>query len=452
VTFDVVVPTAGRASLARTLAALPGLDPIVVRDDGRGPAAARNRGWRRSQADWVAFLDDDVVPDPGWAKRLADDLAELPDDVGGSQGRLRVPLPARRRPTDWERNVARLESACWATADMAFRRAALESVGGFDERFPRAFREDTDLALRLERAGWRLVRGRRTSAHPVRHAGVLDSVRLQAGNADDALMEALHGRDWYERAGAPRGRRLWHLATTAAGVAALALRSRAILLVWLGLTADFAVRRIAPGPRTPREVASLLLTSILIPPAASVHWLRGRHRASRLAAVLVDRDGTLVYDVPYNADPDDVRPIPGARAALERLRAARVPVAVVSNQSGVGRGLLTRGELDAVNRRVEELLGPFAGWFVCTHSPGEACSCRKPAPGLVLRAAEFLGVPPSSCVVIGDIGADVDAARAVGARPILVPTPETRPEEVAAAPEVVTTLGAAVDLVLRRPR
>ncbi len=165
-------------------------------------------------------------------------------------------------------------------------------------------------------------------------------------------------------------------------------------------------------------------------------------------AVLVDRDGTLVVDVPYNGDPALVEPMPGAARALERLRAAGLPVAVISNQSGIARGLLSSAEVEAVNLRVAELLGPFAGFWICPHGPGDGCSCRKPAPGMVLAAAAALGVAPRSCAVIGDIGADVAAARAAGARGVLVPTSVTRPAEVAAAPEVAPDLMAAVELLL----
>jgi histidinol-phosphate phosphatase family protein len=164
--------------------------------------------------------------------------------------------------------------------------------------------------------------------------------------------------------------------------------------------------------------------------------------------VLLDRDGTLVHDVPYNGDPERVVPVPGARAALDRLRAAGVPTAVISNQSGVSRGLLSREAVEAVNRRVEELLGPLGPWFVCFHGPDDGCGCRKPAPGLLVRAAAALGVAPERCAVVGDIGADVEAARACGARAILVPNGVTRPEEIAAAPEVSADLGAAVDRLL----
>jgi len=165
-------------------------------------------------------------------------------------------------------------------------------------------------------------------------------------------------------------------------------------------------------------------------------------------AVLFDRDGTLVVDVPYCADPAQVTPVPTAGAALALLRAAGIPVGVVTNQSGIARGLLRRGQADAVNRRVDDLLGPFAVWQMCPHGPGDGCSCRKPAPGMVLAAAARLGVDPADVAVVGDIGADVDAARAAGARAVLVPTPATLLAEVDAAPVVRPDLLAAVHHLL----
>jgi D-glycero-D-manno-heptose 1,7-bisphosphate phosphatase len=148
------------------------------------------------------------------------------------------------------------------------------------------------------------------------------------------------------------------------------------------------------------------------------------------AAVLFDRDGTLIHNVPYLADPAGVRPVAGARRALTELRRRGLAVGVVSNQSGVARGLITPDALARVNARVEELLGPFDTWQVCPHGVDEGCTCRKPAPGMVEQAARELGVDPERCVLIGDIGADVDAALAAGARAVLVPTPETRIAEV----------------------
>lgn len=467
-TFDVVIPTTGRRSLKALLSRLRELgvpaDRIRVVDDRgarEGPAAARNRGWGASQAEWIVFLDDDVVPTHDWLVWLEAELEAAGPDVAGIQGRIHVPLPTNRQPSEWERSVHGLESARWATADMAYRRAALARTGGFDERFPRAFREDADLALRLTTRGWRILQGTRVVVHPVRVAGRWESVRRERGNADDALMLALHGRGWHKRAQARVSRRAVHLAVTAAGLGALVASRRggrpvtlALGAAWLAGTGELAWARIAPGPRDRHEVATVLLTSALLPPAASYHWLAGLVRARRLTrparpeAVLLDRDGTLIVDVPYNGDPRRVEPVPGAREALVRLRAAGIRTAVVSNQSGIGRGLVSAHAVAAVNRRVEELLGPVGPWIVCPHAPSEGCDCRKPLPGLVYRAAETLGVRPDRCALVGDVGADVEAAAAAGVRGVLVPTAKTRPEEVAAAPEVAPDLEAAVDLLI----
>src|SRR3954454_456951 len=249
--ITVVVPTIGRSSLDVLLDALaaasgprpaelilvddrpsgpplhperPGLPPVrVVRTGGGGPARARNPGWRVARPGWIALLRGAGVPDPDWYERLGEDIAALGPDVAGSQGRVRVPLPDDRRPTDGERGTAGLATSSWITADLVYRRAALAAVGGFDERFPRAFREDSDLALRVMDTGSRLVRGERWITHPVRPAGRWISPRVQAGNLDDVLMPGLHGRTWRRRADAPLGRRPQHLAITTAAVAAVVL-------------------------------------------------------------------------------------------------------------------------------------------------------------------------------------------------------------------------------------
>ncbi len=446
-----------------------GWAPRVVRGFGRGPAAARNLGWQLSSPGWVCFLDDDVELPPEWSQQLVDDLVHCDANVGGCQAQLSVPLPTHRRPTDWERGTFGLQRAAWATADMAYRREALQQVHGFDERFPRAYREDADLALRVQDAGWRLMRGKRTTLHPVRPADDLVSLRVQRGNADDALMQRLHGAGWRTRADAPAGRLRWHALITAAaagaGVALLAGRPRtaaAAAVVWAGLTAEFAWRRLAPGPRPTQdqfvpELRRMLVTSAAIPPAAVWHRLRSEWRHRRgvsawpppLRAVLFDRDGTLVHDVPYNGSPAAVRAVDGAAAAVERARAAGLAVGVISNQSGIARGLLNRHQVDAVNARVDAELGPFATWQVCPHGPTDGCTCRKPAPGMVLRAARALGVAPEECAVVGDIGADVEAARAAGARSVLVPTSATLSAEIRNAPVVAVDLPSAVATLLR---
>ncbi|MEU9022304.1 HAD-IIIA family hydrolase [Actinomadura sp. NPDC048394] len=502
----VVVPTIGRPSLRTVLEALldsiaggpePAPHEIIVVDDrpahgaplplpdsggrrirvirsgGRGPAAARNAGWRAAATEWVAFLDDDVVPDAGWTQRLAADLAGLPPKVAGSQGRVTVPAPDGRRPTDWERGTAGLADADWITADMAYRRGVLAELGGFDERFRRAYREDADLALRALAAGHDLVRGERHVTHPVRPAGFWASVRAQAGNADDVLMWRVHGSGWRARAGEGRGLLRRHVLTTAAGLAALAAvpaasrgsragTAAAALAAgaWAVSTARFALQRVRPGPRTPGEVLKMAVTSAVIPPAAVAHRIRGllTHRDARPWAgpwvVLFDRDDTLIRDVPYNGDPALVEPMPGARRALDRLRRHGVRIGVVSNQSGVAKGRITAGDVRRVNARVEELLGRIDVWEFCPHDGDDGCECRKPRPGMIERAVRRLGALPSDCAVIGDIGRDIEAAAAAGARGILVPTVRTRPAEIARALETAPNLGAAVDLVLggRRAR
>jgi histidinol-phosphate phosphatase family protein len=332
---------------------------------------------------------------------------------------------------------------------MAYRREAFVRAGGFDERFPRAYREDSDLGLRVVRCGGTIVQGERWAHHPPTAVNGWASVRKQRGNADDALMLLLHGPGWHERAGAPRGTRRRHLVTTAlfaSGVLAAALGRRRPAFVagaaWGALTARLAVER--------REVAS----SVAIPFAATWWWLAGLARAWRLTrpprAVLFDRDGTLVEDVPYNGDPTAVMPVPGARAALDRLRGAGVRVAMVTNQSGVARGFITEEQVRAVNGQVEQLLGPFDATLACMHGPDDDCACRKPRPGLVIEAATRLGVRPADCVVIGDIEADVMAAQSAGARGVLVPNAATLADEVTRAKEVAFDLQQAVDRLLAR--
>ncbi len=146
--------------------------------------------------------------------------------------------------------------------------------------------------------------------------------------------------------------------------------------------------------------------------------------------MLFDRDETIVIDVPFNGDPERVEPAPNARVLLDRLREVGLPLAVVSNQSGIGRGLITREAVDAVNQRVNELLGPFAGFFVCPHAPDDQCDCRKPKPKLILDAARALGVDPACCVVVGDRESDVEAARNAGAIPLRVEGPAGLAEAV----------------------
>ncbi|MCQ0012902.1 hypothetical protein [Actinomadura madurae] len=211
-------------------------------------------------------------------------------------------------------------------------------------------------------------------------------------------MWRVHGTSWRTRAGEGRGLLRRHVLTTAAGLAALAVvpaapRARggaAVALAagaaWTALTARFAAERIRPGPKTPREVTTMLVTSAVIPPVAVRHRLRGLavHRRARVwggpRAVLFDRDDTLIRDVPYNGDPARVEPMPGARRALDRLRPARRADRRRVQPVGRRQGRLTAGDVRRVNARVEEILGRIDVWEFCPHDGGDGCGCRKPRP------------------------------------------------------------------------
>ena len=148
------------------------------------------------------------------------------------------------------------------------------------------------------------------------------------------------------------------------------------------------------------------------------------------AAVFLDKDGTLVEDVPYNVDPARIRLAPGAAEALPLLARAGCPLFVVTNQSGVARGYFPETALAAVEARLRELLGEvgvaLTGVYHCPHAPdgfGPAairCACRKPEPGMLLAAARDHSLDLARSWFVGDILDDVAAGRAAGCRTILI--------------------------------
>jgi D-glycero-D-manno-heptose 1,7-bisphosphate phosphatase len=147
--------------------------------------------------------------------------------------------------------------------------------------------------------------------------------------------------------------------------------------------------------------------------------------------VFLDKDGTLVEDVPYNVDPARIRLACGAAEGLAMLARAGYRVAVVSNQSGIARGYFPEPAIEPIRERIRQMLGwfgvPLAGFFYCPHHPDGAvpgytlaCDCRKPRPGLLLRAARELEIDPGEAWMVGDILDDIEAGRAAGCRTILV--------------------------------
>ena len=174
-------------------------------------------------------------------------------------------------------------------------------------------------------------------------------------------------------------------------------------------------------------------------------------------AAFLDRDGTIIVDVDYARSPEDVRLIPGAAAAIRRLNDARWPVIVVTNQSGIARGLLTHKDYDAVRERMEALLGAerarIDATYMCPHHPDftGACECRKPGTLLFRRAIEEHGLDAGACWFIGDKLRDVSPARAFGGTGILVPSERTAEQDVATARRefsVASSLDEAVTRII----
>jgi D-glycero-D-manno-heptose 1,7-bisphosphate phosphatase len=172
--------------------------------------------------------------------------------------------------------------------------------------------------------------------------------------------------------------------------------------------------------------------------------------------VVLDRDGTIIVEKHYLADPDAVELIEGAGVALRRLAGLGLGLVVVTNQSAVGRGLVDLERLAAIHARMESLLADegvrLAGIYACPHHPDEACGCRKPRTALVERAARELGFEPRRAFVVGDMASDVDLGRAVGATTVLVRTGHgERASEAGAARahHVVADLAEAAALIER---
>ena len=260
---------------ARSLAPVPVRYLAVTR--ARGPAAARNVGWRAASAVVIAFTDDDCVPDPRW---LLEGLSAL-DRTGAEAvgGRIEVPLPSD--PTDYERDAAGLTRAEFATANAFCHRSALGAVGGFDERFTAAWREDSDLQFALLTAGFAVARAPdAVVVHPVRPARWGVSLAQQRKSRFEALLFRNFPQLYRERISAhpPWDYYLATLALLVAGIGLATTRPivfAVALGVWLVVTAWFAARRLASTSRRPAHVVEMLATSALIPPLALYWRIRG---------------------------------------------------------------------------------------------------------------------------------------------------------------------------------
>ena len=175
----------------------------------------------------------------------------------------------------------------------------------------------------------------------------------------------------------------------------------------------------------------------------------GAASIGRERVVLLDRDGTVVIDRDYLADPAGLAFLPGAAEGLKRLHKRGYRLVIVSNQSGVGRGLFTQQRLEAMNQRlrvmVQEAGAELAGIYCCPHRPDEGCACRKPNIALVQQAARELHFDPADCIVIGDRDSDIELGRRIGAITIRL-LPQVEPA-APAADYVVADLPQAADII-----
>jgi glycosyltransferase involved in cell wall biosynthesis len=244
--------------------------------DSRGPAAARNAGWRFARGGVIAFTDDDCIPEPEW---LVAGVRAIREGATGVSGRVVVPLP--EDPTDYERNAAGLATAEFVTANSFYLRSALEAVGGFDERFAMAWREDSDLWLTFMGRGETLVSAEDAVViHPLRPAPWGVSLSQQRKSQYNALLYKKHPQLYRQRVQPGPPRDYYAIVGSIVGcLLGLGFRRPGVMvasfMVWARLTGAFIARRLHGTSRRPAHVAEVIVTSALIPPLA-VYWrLRG---------------------------------------------------------------------------------------------------------------------------------------------------------------------------------
>lgn len=244
--------------------------------DSRGPAGARNAGWRFARGRVIAFTDDDCIPEAKW---LAAGARAIREGASGVSGRVVVPLP--EDPTDYERDAAGLEIAEFVTANCFYLRSALEAVGGFDERFAMAWREDSDLWLTFMERGETLVSADDAVViHPLRPAPWGVSLSQQRKSQYNALLYKKHPELYRQRVQPGPPRDYYAIVGSIAGcLLGLGLRRPGVavasFMVWARLTGAFIARRLRGTSRRPAHIAEMAVTSALIPPLA-VYWrLRG---------------------------------------------------------------------------------------------------------------------------------------------------------------------------------
>ena len=167
-------------------------------------------------------------------------------------------------------------------------------------------------------------------------------------------------------------------------------------------------------------------------------------------AVFVDRDGTIMEDCPYCSDPKDVKIFPGVPNALRRLKSKGFKLVIITNQSGIGRGLITVEQYRAVEAEVLRQLGAglIDATYFCPDVPGQHSSCRKPAPGMIVEATRQHQIDLTRSFLIGDKEIDVECGRKAGVRTIRVKTGPEREMAGSLADWITKDVPAAAEIIL----
>ena len=275
--FEVIVVSDGADITTKILGVqLSFLEPKFVflhTPEKKGPAAARNFGWRRANGTLIAFTDDDTIPDADW-------LSNIWRSYNGEKeiaftGKIKVPLsnPA----TDYEKNTAGLETAEFVTANCCCTKAALEKTGGFDERFSMAWREDSDLEFQLMLHQVPIVQLEdAVVTHPVRTAPWGISIKEQKKGMFNALLYKKYPRLYRQKI---QSSPLWNyyliVLCTLVFFATLFTEYKSIAVIsflgWLLLTASFIQKRLKHTSKKPGHVVEMIVTSVCIP-FISVYW------------------------------------------------------------------------------------------------------------------------------------------------------------------------------------
>lgn len=277
--FEVIVIDDGGdgsgCELVRSMAEQAPAGPILRcarTENRRGPAAARNLGWHMAVGEVIAFTDDDTIPLSDW---LLGGLGALRPGMAAVSGR--VVVPARGPLTDFERMTKGLEHGEFVTANAFVRRSTLFQLGGFDERFQRAWREDSDLQFRILAAGGRIGRAEGAIVkHPVRQVAWGVSLVQQRNVFFDALLYKKH-RDLYRLKIRPHPPWRYYLIVLLALVALIgaagghAAGAACAALLAMGLVLRLAWERLRHASRSTHHVLEMLVTSMAIP-FLSVFW------------------------------------------------------------------------------------------------------------------------------------------------------------------------------------